>query len=90
MEAKRLLYLYTWVKLEARSCKAIARTWVATVEDRHIIFLCHSINSVEELEKVFLGVNILFTVSREENVFALFQSKTLVNVRCFNLGKVLM
>ena len=64
VEPKRLLYPYARIELEARSCKTVTRTRVAAVEDRHVVFLSHCIDSIEEREKVLLGINIFFTMSR--------------------------
>ena len=63
---------------------------VAAVEDWHIIFLCHCIDGVEQTQEVLLGVNNLFTVGTEQNVFALLESKALVNVAGLDLGKILV
>ena len=62
VEAEGLLYLNTRVKLEAAGFKAVAAAWVATVENRHVIFLCHFVDGGEETEEVFLCVNIFLTV----------------------------
>lgn len=81
---------YTRIELEATGCETIAAAWVATVEDRHIVFLCHSIDGIEKTQEVLLGVNVFLTVSAEEDVFALLQSKTLVNIAGLYLCKVLV
>ena len=81
---------YTRVKLEAACCKAVARAWVAAVENRHIVFLCHFVDGVEERHEVLLCVDILLAVGRKEDVFAFLKTETLVNIRCFYLGKVVV
>ena len=63
---------------------------MATVKDRHIVLLCHLIDGGEEAQEVLLSINILLTVCREEDVLTLLQTKTLVNITCLNLCKVLI
>ena len=81
---------HPWIKLEARSGKTVAAARMAAVEDWHIIFLSHCIDGIEETEEVLLGVDVLFTMSAEQNVFALLKSKALVNVAGLDLGKILV
>ncbi len=63
---------------------------MAAVEDRHIVLLCHFVDGIEEGEEVLLCVDVLFSVRREQDVFSLFQSKTLVNIAGFDLGQVIV
>ena len=63
---------------------------MAAVENWHIIFLCHCIDGVEKTEEVLLGVNVLFTVGAEQDVFALLESKALVNIAGLDLGEILV
>ena len=72
MEAERLLLVDAWVENETAGSKAVARTRVARIENRHIVLLCHLVDGREEGKEVLLGVDVLFTVSREEDVLALF------------------
>lgn len=51
------------VKLEAGGGKTIAGTGVATVEDGHVVFLRHLVDSSEEGEEVLLRVDIFLAVS---------------------------
>ena len=62
VEAKGLMLDDAWVELEATGGKAIARTRVAAVEYRHIVFLCELVDGIEEREEVLLGVDILFAM----------------------------
>ena len=71
VEAEWLVLNHAFVKLEARGCKAVAAAWVAAVKDRHVVLFCHLVNGVEEGHKVLLGVDVLFTVGREEDIFTL-------------------
>ncbi len=78
MESERFVLDHPRIKLEARSGKTISAAGMAAVEDWHIIFLCHCIDGVEKTEEVLLGVDVLFTMGTEQNVFALLESKALV------------
>ena len=90
VEAEGFVLNHSWIELEALCGKTVAAARMAAVEDRHIIFLCHCIDGVEETQEVLLGVDVLFSVSAEQNVFALLKSKALVNVAGLNLGKILV
>ena len=78
------------VELETAGCKTIARTRVATVENRHVVFLCHFVDGIEEREEVLLCVDILLTVGREQDIFALLQAESLMHIACLNLCKILV
>ncbi len=86
MESERFVLDHPRIKLEARSGKTISAAGMAAVEDWHIIFLCHCIDGVEKTEEVLFGVDVLFTMGTEQNVFALLESKALVNVAGLDLG----
>lgn len=53
---------------------------MAAVEDGHVVLFCHVVDSIEERKEVLLCVDVFFTVSRKENILALLQTKTLVNI----------
>ena len=55
----------TFVKLEARGSQTVAAAGVTAIEDRHVILLCHFVDSSKERKEVLLGVDILFSVSRK-------------------------
>ena len=63
---------------------------MATVEDRHAVFLSHGIDGIEKAVEVLFGVDIFFSVGREEDVLAFLQSQTLVYVTGLNLVQVLV
>ena len=90
METKWLMLYYTRVQLKPRSFQPLATPWMATVQDRHIVLLCHLINCSKEREEVFLRINILLSVSRKKNIMTFLQTQSLMNVRGFNFGQVLM
>ena len=90
VKAEGLMLDDAWVEFKAAGCKAVAAAWVAAVKYRHVVFLCHAVDGIEEREEVFLGVDILLAVSGKEYVFAFLQAKALMHVAGFDLGKVLM
>ena len=78
------------VELEAGGLQALAGARVATVQNRHVVLLCHLVNRVEEREEVLLRVDVLLTVGAEQDVLPLLQPKSGMNVRCLNLRQVVM
>lgn len=48
VETKWLVLNYAFIEFEARGCKAVAAAWVATVEDWHVVFLCHLVDCREQ------------------------------------------
>ena len=63
---------------------------MATIEDGHVVFLRHLVDSSEEGEEVFLRVDILLTVSRKEDILALLQTKTLMNIAGLDISEVVV
>ena len=87
MEAEGFVLNNPRIELEATGGETVATAWVATVEDWHIVFLCHCIDGIEKTQEVLLCIDILLAVSAEEDVFALLQSKTFVNIAGLYLCK---
>lgn len=90
VETEGLMLNDARVELEARGGKAIAGARVATVEDGHVVFLRHLVDSSEEGEEVFLRVNVFLTVSGQENELAFLQAEALVDVTGLNLSEVVV
>lgn len=63
---------------------------MATVEDGHVVFLRHLVDSSEEGEEVLLRVDIFLTVSGQENVLAFLQAEALVDVAGLDIGEVVV
>ena len=63
---------------------------MATVEDGHVILLRHLVDSSEEGEEVLLRVDILLTVSGQENVLAFLQAEALVDVAGLDIGEIVV
>ena len=74
MEAERLMLDDALIQLKATGSKAVARTRMAAVEDRHIVLLCHFVDGIEEREEVLLSVDVLFAMGREQDILALLQT----------------
>ena len=90
VEAEGLLYLHARIQLKAAGFEAVAAAGMATVEDGHVVLLGHPVDGGEETEEILLGVDVLFTVGREENVFALLQAQSLMHIACFYFCEVLV
>ena len=79
-EAKGLVLDDALIKLESFLFDHFLRARMAAVEHRHIVGACHLIYCIHQREEILLDVNVLLSMSREENVFALLQSKLLKDV----------
>ena len=62
---------------------------MAAVEDRHVVLLGHCIYRIEKAEEIFLSIDVLLPVGRQQYVPALFQAQPLQHVRCLYVGEVL-
>ena len=88
MEPERLVPDDAGIKFEARRVEAFATARMAGVEDRDVVLLRHLIDRREEGREVLLRVDILLAVRGEEDVFALFEPESGVNVGRFDRGQV--
>lgn len=80
VKTERFMLDHVLVKLEARCSEAVTTARVTAVQNRHVVFLGHLVDSGKEARKVLLGVDILFAVGAEQNVLALFEAEALVYV----------
>lgn len=58
------------IQLKSRSGETVTAARMAGIEDRHIIFLSHSVDGVEEAEEVLLGVDVFLAVGAEQDVLS--------------------
>ena len=63
---------------------------MATIEDWHVVLLCHTVDGVEEGEEVLLGVDVLLAMGGKEDILAFLQAEALVNVAGFYLCEVVV
>lgn len=63
---------------------------MTTVEDGHVVLLRHLVDSSKEGEEVLLRVNVFLTMGGQENVFALLQTKTLMNIAGLDIGEIVV
>ena len=80
----------TRVEFEAGLFEAFATAWVAAIENRHIVLLGDGIDGVEKREEVLFGVDVLFAMGGQEDVFALFKTEAFVNVAGLDIGEISM
>ena len=48
VKAERFMLDYALVELEATGSKAVAAARMTAIENRHIVFLCHLVDGIEE------------------------------------------
>ena len=84
MEAQRLMLNDALVELKAALLQTLAAARMAGVEDRHIVLFRHLVDGGEQRGKVLLGVDVLLAVGRQQNVLALLETQTLVDVGCLD------
>jgi len=63
----------SFIKFETTLYKTVTTTWMTTIKNRHVILLCHTVDSIEERHEVLFGVDIFLTMSREQNIFSFLQ-----------------
>ena len=90
METERFMLNHALVELEAAGGKAVTAARVAAVKYRHVVLLGHLVDGGKEARKVLLGVDVLFAVGTEQNVLALFETETFVDVAGFDCRQILM
>ena len=62
---------------------------MTAIEDRHIVLLCHLVDRGEQRSEVLLRVDVLLTMGRQQDVLALFQPQTGMDVTGLDLGQML-
>ena len=90
VETEGFLTHHARIELEAALLQAVAAARMATVQNRHVVFLGHGVDGGKQAVEVFLCIDVLFAVGREQDVLAFFQAQTLVHVAGFDLGQVLV
>ena len=90
VESERFVLNYALVELESRCCKAVTAARVATVQNWHVVLFGHLVDGGKEAHEVLLGVDVFFAVGAEQNVLALFEAKTFVNVTRLDCGQILV
>ena len=90
MEAQRLMLNDTLVELKAAMLQTLAAARMAGVEDRHIVLFRHLVDGGEQRGKVLLGVDILLAVGRQQNVLALLETQTLVDIGRLDFSQILV
>ena len=90
VEAERFVLDDALIQLKAAGSKAVARAGVARVEDGHVVLLRHPVDGGEEREEVLLRVDVLLSVGGEQDIPALLQAETAVDVARLDFGKVVV
>ena len=90
MEAERIVTDDPRVEPEPARLKTVAAARMAAVQHRHVVFLRHRIDRIEQAQEVLLRVYVLLPVGAQQNVSSFFETETFVNIRGFYLRKVLV
>lgn len=90
VKTQRFVLNHALVQLKTRLLQALFAPGMAAVQYRHVVLLRHFIDGSKQAGKVLLCVYVFFPMGRKQNVFALFQAQTRMDVAGFNLCKVLV
>ena len=63
---------------------------MTAIQNWHIIFLCHLIDSSKQTHKILLCINVFLAMCREQNILSFLKSKLRMNITSFNLCQVLV
>ena len=88
VEAQRLMQFDPLVQPEVHRLQPLAAARMAGVEDRHVIGLGQVVDGGEQVDEVFLGVDVFLPMGGEQHIFLRFQAQTLQHVAGLDLGKV--
>ena len=77
------------VELEATLLDHLLRTWVAAIEDWHVVDACHLVDCIHEGHEVVFDVDILLTMGREKDVFLGLEVELIEDGRGLNLWEYL-
>lgn len=90
VEAQGLMLDHPLVQLEAGLLQTLFAAGMAAVQHGHVVLLRHFIDGRKETYKVLLRVDVLLPVGGKQNVLALFQPQTGVDVAGLDLFQVLV
>ena len=65
-------------------------SWMAAVEDGHVVLPGHRIDCIEEAQEVLFGVDVLLAMGGQKDILPFLESKTLMDVAGLDLCEVLM
>ncbi len=90
VEAQGLVAYHAAVELKAALLQALARAWVAAVEDGHVVAFGDGVDGSEQRQEVFLGVDVLLAVGAQQYIFAFLEPQAAVDVAGFDVGEVVV
>lgn len=88
VEAQRLVLDDARVELEVRLLQALPASRMAGVEHRHVVRRRHLVDGREQGGEVLLGIDVLLTMCRQQDVPALGQMQALVDIAGFDLLQI--
>ena len=90
MEAERFVLNHALVELEAACGKAVTAARVAAVQNRHVVLFGHLVDGGKETVEVLFGVDVFFAMGTQQDVLALGEAETRVDVACLDRSQVLV
>ena len=81
---------YSAVQLESRGSQAVTATGMATVKDRHIVFLGHLVDGGEKADEILFGVDVFLAMGGQQNILSLLEAEPLVDVAGLNLSEIVV
>ena len=80
MEAERLVADDPRIEPEPARLKTVATARMAAVQHRHVVFLGHRVDRIEQAQEVLLRVYVLLPVSAQQDVSSFFEAETFVYI----------
>ena len=90
MKAQGLMTDHPLVKYKATLFDEFLGSRMARIENRHIVFFCHFINRIHQIEEILLRIDILLTMGGQKNIFSFFQFKLFQNITHLDLFQIIM
>lgn len=90
VKPKWLMTDYKRMQLETALLKPFAAAGMTAVDDWHLIFLSDGVDGVEKRSEILLGVNVLFAMSAEKNIFPFLETETFVNIARLYVREICM
>ena len=90
VEAQGLVLDHPLVQLETGLRQTLFAAGMAAVQHGHVVLLRHLVDGRKEAYKVLLRVDVLLPVGGEQDVLALFQPQTGVDVAGLDFGQVVV
>ena len=88
MEAQRFMQPHPGVQLEIPLLEKFFAAGVARIQNGHVVSFGQTVDGTEQVEKIFLGVDVLLPMGREQDIAPFFKAQPLQHIAGFDLGKI--